>query len=173
MGTMKRPYQITALVLFLFAIFVGYKSLQLKFYTSLGPGPGFFPLWLSLALAGLAGAMFYQSTLGKPEPMAPDFFDSKLGYLRALAICGAWIWATVMLVPLGYRLTMLVFFPSLLLSLGRVKWTTILLFTVIGSLLAYDVFMLVLRVNLPLGPFDDIFSPLDNLFESLLAIISD
>jgi putative tricarboxylic transport membrane protein len=173
MSTMKRPYQITALVLFFFAALVAYESLQLKFYTPLGPGPGFFPLWLSLALAGLTGAMFHQATYGKPEPMAPDFFDSKLGYLRALAICGAWTWATVMLVPLGYRLTMLVFFPFLLLSLGRVKWTTILLFTVIGSLVAYGLFTRVLRVNLPPGPFDDIFSPIDNLFESLLTIFPD
>ena len=108
MPTMKRPYQLTALMLFFLSGFIAYESLQLKYYTTLGPGPGFFPLWLSLALAVLAVAMFYQATFRDSEPRPADFLDSRIGYLRAVSMCVAWIWATVMLERLGYRLTMLV-----------------------------------------------------------------
>jgi TctA family transporter len=37
----------------LLAAFVARKSLDLKFYTQLGPGPGFFPLRLSMLLGPL------------------------------------------------------------------------------------------------------------------------
>lgn len=172
MTTMTRPYQVTAAVLFVFSAFVAYESLQLKFYTRLGPGPGLFPFWLALILGALSVSMFFQATFRPAEPRPADFYASKLGYLRALAICGAWMWATVLLEPLGYRLTMLVFFPILLLTLGRVSWYTNVLFTLIGSIAAYWLFTEVLRVTLPIGPFDALFEPIDKFFESIVSIFA-
>jgi putative tricarboxylic transport membrane protein len=163
MPTMKRPYQLTALVLFFLSGLIAYESLQLKYYTPLGPGPGFFPFWLSLCLAAVAAAMFYQASFKKVTPRSADFVDSRVGYLRALAMCLAWIWATVMLERLGYRLTMLVFFPFLLLALGRVKWHLVVLISLLGSIVAFYVFTLVLSAPLPVGPFDGIFEPIDNM----------
>jgi putative tricarboxylic transport membrane protein len=162
MSTMKRPYQITASILFAVSALVAYESLQLKYYTPLGPGPGFFPFWISLCLAVLSLVMFYQATFKKSDPRPEDFIESRLGYLRALGICVAWIWATAMLERLGYRLTMLVFFPFLLLALGRVKWYMIVLLTLLGSIVTFYVFSIQLSVPLPVGPFDGIFEPIDN-----------
>jgi hypothetical protein len=75
----------------------------------------------------------------------------------------AWIWATVMLERLGYRLTMLAFFPLLLLTLGRVKWWAVILISLLGSVGAFYVFSIALSVHLPVGPFDGIFEPIDDL----------
>jgi len=150
-------------------VFLAYESLKYKYYTPLGPGPGFFPLWLSLALATLSVVLFFQATFGRCEEMPPDFFDSRVGYLRALAMCGAWVLATALLEPFGYRLTMMIFFPSLLLSLGRVKWYTILAFTILGSVIAFWVFTRILLVALPVGAFDTFFEPIDTLLESVLS----
>ena len=163
MPTMKRPYQLTALVLFGLSGFIAYESLKLKYYTSLGPGPGFFPLWLSLALAALAAAMFFQATFKASEPRPADFRDSRTGYLRAVAICVAWIWATLMLERLGYRLTMLVFFPVLLFALGRVKWWLVVVISLLGSVAVFYVFSVGLSVHLPVGPFDGVFESIDDL----------
>lgn len=55
---MTRPYQITATVCVLFAVFVVRESVKLKLYTAMGPGPGFFPLWLSMFFGVLAVVMF-------------------------------------------------------------------------------------------------------------------
>jgi putative tricarboxylic transport membrane protein len=164
MPTMKRPYQITASILFALSALIIYESLQLKYYTSLGPGPGFFPFWLSLCLAALSVAMFYQATFKKPDPRPGDFIDSRIGYMRALGICVAWIWAAAMLERLGYRLTMLVFFPFLLLTLGRVRWYLIVLITLLGSMVTFYVFSIKLSAPLPVGLFDGIFEPIDSLF---------
>ena len=163
MPTMKRPYQITALILFILAALISYESLQLKYYTRLGPGPGFFPFWLSLCLAVLSFVMFYQATFKKSGPRPEDFIDSRLGYLRALGICVAWIWAAAMLERLGFRLAMLVFFPFLLLTLGRVKWYMVVLIALLGSIVSFYVFSIQLGAPLPVGPLDGIFEPIDNL----------
>lgn len=163
MPTMKRPYQITALILFFLAALIAYGSLQLKYYTRLGPGPGFFPFWISISLAGLSLVMFYQATFKKSDPRPEDLIDSRIGYLRALCICAAWIWAAAMLERLGFRLAMLVFFPFLLLTLGRVKWYIVVLISLIGSVVTFYVFTILLGAPLPVGPLDGIFEPIDNL----------
>jgi putative tricarboxylic transport membrane protein len=161
---MKRPYQLTALVLFVLSCAIAYEALQLQYYTRLGPGPGFFPLWLSVCLAALSIAMFHQTTFKTAEPRPAGFFDSRIGYLRAGCMCVAWVWAALMLERLGYRLTMLVFFPFLLLSLGRVKWYTIAAVTFLGSVVIFYVFTIKLSAALPIGPFDEaVFGVVDNL----------
>jgi putative tricarboxylic transport membrane protein len=161
---MKRTYQITALLFLLFSGFVCVKSLGLKYYTALGPGPGFFPFWMSLALAVLSGVMLFQATCRQVEPKPDDFVDSRQGYFRMFAVCGTWIWAVLALESLGYRLTMIVFFPLLLISLGRVRWYVTVLVTLFGSLITFWMFNHFLKVSLPFGPIDQIFDPLDDLF---------
>ena len=52
--SMRRPYQITATVLLLVAAFIAFESLQLRYYSTLGPGPGFFSV-LALRSPGCAG----------------------------------------------------------------------------------------------------------------------
>ena len=100
---MRRSYLISGAVLLLLAVFIAVEALKLRYYTSLGPGPGFFPFWLSLVLAGLAIGMLLQATLGQAEPMPPDFFASRTGYLRMGAVVLAMVVATALLLtsPLG------------------------------------------------------------------------
>ncbi len=164
---MKRTYQISAVLLLLFSAFVARESLRLKYYTSLGPGPGFFPLWLSLLLAVLSGVMLFQATCRAMDPKPHDFFHSRQGYFRILAICGAWIWAVLALEPLGYRVTMAVFCPILLMTLGRARWYVVILITLFSSLVVFWIFNGFLRISLPFGPIDGIFGPLDDLLDEI------
>jgi len=98
---MRRSYLISGAVLLLLAVFIAVEALKLRYYTSLGPG--FFPFWLSLVLAGLAIGMLLQATLGQAVPMPPDFFASRIGYLRMGAVVLAMVVATALLLtsPLG------------------------------------------------------------------------
>ena len=54
-ATMRLTYQITGAVLLCFSIYVGVEALDLRYYTSLGPGPGFFSCWLALILGLVIG----------------------------------------------------------------------------------------------------------------------
>jgi hypothetical protein len=84
---MKRPYQITGVVFLLLAAFIAWESLQLKFYTHLGPGPGFSPFWLALVLGTVAVLMIVQATPRRWDPMPAGFLASRVGYLRMRVMC--------------------------------------------------------------------------------------
>lgn len=154
--TMKRPYQVTAIVFLLFSAFIARESLELRYYTELGPGPGFFPFWLALALFGLSATMLYQATFRPSEPMPADFWADRVGYVRALAVIASFIWLVFTLESLGFRLAMAVFFVWLLINLGRPSspggWLLAAGITALGSWGAFWLFNDLLKVVLPIGP---------------------
>ncbi len=148
---MERPYQITAAMCLLFAAFVAYGSFKLRLYTPMGPGPGFFPFWLSLAFGLLAVILFWQASFGGSEPMPADFFATRTGYLRIAAILVALIGTVVLLNPLGFRLTSLLFYFFLLNVLGRQGLLVSVLVACVGSFGVYHVFADWLLIPLPIG----------------------
>ncbi len=148
---MKRPYQITSMVSMLVAAFLARESLRLRYYTPLGPGPGFFPLWLSILLAILAAAMFWQATFGKPEAMPADFYADRGGYLRIGAVVAALVGVIVLMGPLGFRLVMLGFYLFLLTALGRQHPLLTGIIALAGSFGVYYVFVRWLATPLPTG----------------------
>ena len=148
---MKRPYQIAAVICILFAAFVAYESIRLKFYTSMGPGPGFFPFWLSILFGVLAVVMFCQATFGPSNPLPADFFATRTGYLRIGAILVSLIGTVGLLNPLGYCLTSLAFYLFLLKVLGRHSLIVSVLIALVGSFGVYHVFANMLMIPLPVG----------------------
>lgn len=148
---MKRPYQITSAVLILAAAFLARESLRLRYYTSLGPGPGFFPLWLSVLVAALGAAMFWLATFAAPEARPADFYADRRGYLRIGAVVGALVTVIALLEPLGFRLAMLGFYLFILTALGRQHWALTGGIALAGSFGVYYVFVHWLAVPLPIG----------------------
>jgi hypothetical protein len=77
---MRRRHQVTAVACLLFAAFVARQAIQLRLSTPLGPGPGFFPLGLSIGFGALAVTLFVQATLGEPGPAGePSWVDAPPG----------------------------------------------------------------------------------------------
>ena len=150
---MRRPYQIAGAVVLCIAAFVARESLDLRYYTPLGPGPGFFPLWLSILLAILAIAMFWQATFGKADAMPDDFFADRKGYLRMGAVVAALVGVIALMEPIGYCLVMLGFYVYLLSALGRQHPVVTVLVALAGSLGVYYAFVHWLGVSLPIGLF--------------------
>lgn len=151
--TMQRVYQITGLVLLALAAAVVYGALQLRYYTSLGPGPGFFSFWLGLALGLLALAMILQTLRGVPEQLPYDFLPDRAGALRMGAIVLSLLAATLLMERLGFCLTMLLVLVFLLRSLGGFGWIATAITALTGSFGIYYVFVKWLLVPLPAGIF--------------------
>lgn len=149
---MRRIYQVTGTLLLTFAIVVGISATQLRYYSSLGPGPGFFPFWLCVILGVLSVTMILQATFGEEEPAPPDLIATRAGYLRLLAVLGALIGLALLLEPLGFRLTMFAFYMVLLLSLGRQRLLLSFIIAFAGSFGCYYLFNDWLKVVLPVGP---------------------
>src|SRR5436190_20509222 len=79
---MRRVHQIAGTAFFLVAAFLGYHAIELRYYTPLGPGPGFLPVWLCALLALLAIATVLQATKAPVEPLPAGFFAERRGYAR-------------------------------------------------------------------------------------------
>ncbi len=143
---------MTAVLCLAFAAFVAWQALRLRLYTPMGPGPGFFPLWLSVAFGGLAGVLFLQATFGTSPPGEP-LASNRAGALRVVAIL-ATLTATVWLLePLGFRLTTLAGYLVLLRVLGRPRPIVAMAVALAGSFGVYYVFAHLLQVALPVGRF--------------------
>ncbi len=151
--TMRRAYQITGILVLLLAVFVAVESLSLRYYTPLGPGPGFFAFWLALILAGLAAIVVLQATFGRPEPMPDDFFSDRTGYLRIGAVVLALVATIYSFEPVGFPLTMFGVCAFLLYALGRQRVVVTLVVSLACSVGVYYVFDHWLRVPLPRGVF--------------------
>lgn len=148
---MKRPYQITAGVLLAIAVFFAIESLKLRYYTNLGPGPGFFPFWLSVILGVLALAMLWRASFGPEEQMPADFYAPRSGYVRIALIIVAFFGAVIFMDSLGFRLVSLLFYLLLLSALGRQKPIVTAAIALLGSFGVYHVFVTWLQVPLPVG----------------------
>src|SRR5687768_9706554 len=112
---MKRGWQAAVAVLLLVFAFFAFESLRLSLRDALGPGPGFFPFWLSIVGGLLAVVLLTQVARGRVE-----FESQTLNFeLRPVAlVLGGLVVATALLEVLGFRIAMLVLLVYLLLALG-------------------------------------------------------
>lgn len=150
---MKRSYQLTAVILACVAAFIILEANSYDYMTGIGPGGGFFPLWLGIALLVLSGAMFVDATISEKAPLPADFFPDRGGFIRLAMILGAIALTVVLMKPLGFRLTMLGFLLLLLGALGRPSLLTTIVVALLGSFGVAYVFSEWLRVTLPIGIF--------------------
>lgn len=148
---MRRVYQITGAVFLLVAAFLGYHAVGLRYNTPLGPGPGFFPVWLSLLLGLLGIGVLLRASLARPEPLPEDFIAPRSGYARMAAVLVALLAVPLVMPVLGFRLTMLGFYLALLSVLGRRHPVETAILSLLGSFGVYHVFVELLSQPLPLG----------------------
>jgi putative tricarboxylic transport membrane protein len=148
----KGGWQLASACLFgLFAVAL-YAALEFPLLDELGPGPGFFPFWLSLAGGALAVLLFLEVT--RDPVLAAD--DTAVlpvggGALRAITALGFLVAAAALIEPLGYRLTTLFFIGGLLAALGVRSPLALVPCALLGSFGVFHVFYHWLKVPLPVG----------------------
>lgn len=150
---MRREYLWTGAGLLTAAGFICFEALRLRYYTPLGPGPGFFPFWLSLALGACALGLLAQTLRGRAPTRPEGLWPNRSGSYKLGAVVASMVVTIVLLEPLGYRLTMLGVYLFLLLMLGRRRFLVLALVSLAGSFGVYHLFVDLLNVPLPPGPF--------------------
>ena len=125
---MRRCYQIASICFVAFGAFVVYEGSKLKYYTDIGPGPGFYPVWVGGLIILLALIWLGEVSFRPVEPMPDDFIPRHDRALHVLATLFALVLYTGVVKLFGYRLTTLVLLLFLLRGLGRVgiAWTAII-----------------------------------------------
>jgi putative tricarboxylic transport membrane protein len=140
---MKRGWQAAAFVLLAIFAFFAFESLQLSLRDALGPGPGFFPFWLSVA-GGVLGLILLVQ-LHRENESEPLKFELR----PVVLVLAGLIVATAALEVLGFRLSMLALLAYLLIALGVRNWLAITVFAVMGSFGVFHAFTRLLKVQLP------------------------
>jgi hypothetical protein len=150
---LRRLHQVSAVVLLAVAAFLGWQASKLQFYTPVGPGAGFFPVWLAIALAALSAVMLLQTFTGEPEPLPEDFSPGRKGAVRVAVIMIGVIFFVAALTPLGFRLTTFILSIGLIHALGRTNPLISIPVSLGLSFGIYYVFSDLLTISLPDGPF--------------------
>ena len=140
---MRRGWQAALACLLAVFGFFAVESWQLSLRDALGPGPGFFPFWLSVA-GGCLGVLLLARL---PADVASETLTFEL---RPVAkVLAGLIVATALLEAIGFRLAMLLLLPYLLLVLGVRNWLALGIFSLAGSFGVYHLFSGLLKVPLP------------------------
>jgi putative tricarboxylic transport membrane protein len=148
----KRGWQIASACLLGFFAFGFWAALEFPLLDDLGPGPGFFPVGLSIVGAVLSLALFADvSRAPLLEGAAAAILPPRDARVRTLLVLGFLIAAAFLFEPLGYRLTTLLFIAGLLIALGVRSLTAIVLCSMLGSFGVFHIFYYWLKVPLPIG----------------------
>ena len=151
---MKRAWQIACVAFTAFAVFWLIVSFEYPYKDRLGPGPGFFPFWLSLITGTLALGLLFQISLDKSTVEgSAALLPERQGALRILVILVALVGSLALLDPLGFRISLFLFLLFLPFALGERTWWVTLIFAAAGSFGVFHVFYYWLKVPLPVGVF--------------------
>ncbi len=149
---MKRGWQLASLSLLALFIYAIWLSVQLPLSDELGPGPGFFPLWLGI-IGVVLGIVLIVEVTRAPEdgPSVAELIPDGAAFFRIGAIVALLALVTFGFEPLGYRITALVFSIAVLLALGARSPVAIGLFAICASFGVFHAFYYWLKVPLPIG----------------------
>lgn len=149
---MKRAWQIACLAFVAAAVITIVGSLGYPYKDRLGPGPAFFPFWLSIITGGLSLALFLQITLANKSPYTSGSpLPNRPGAIRIMIVLAALAGSLALLDALGFRITLFLFLLFLPSALGMRNWWLILIFALAGSFGVFHIFYYWLKVPLPMG----------------------
>ncbi len=151
---MKNSDTISAFVLLLFAVWVGYLSKELSLWSPEGPGDGFFPFLAALTL-GLLGLGLMVKSLLKPRKTVGFWADTLQGKL--FAYLGGLIGYGILFPWLGSLLTTFFFFLFICKASEKFVWTTSLIFSGLSTCSFFVAFHVLLKAPLPPGLLKPLF----------------
>lgn len=135
------------LLMLLFSAVIFCQSLRLDYYTDTGPGPGFFPLWLSGGL-GIFSLSYIVSSF-KEKIAFSEILPTGSGLWNVVTLVGSLVFFLLTVEYLGFLLacTIMLFF-----ILRRLfTWYSGLMISIAISLCLFVVFHIFLGVPLPVN----------------------
>ena len=146
---MRRADQVGGLFLLVFAIAFSAGALRYPYRSPNGPGSGFLPFWLGVAMAVLALLL----VIGTSRPGAPGgrWLPEGAGLKRLLAVLGATALFTALLNVVGMILGGALFLVVILRFVEGYAWRQTLAVAVGTSAVNYLVFTYWLQVPFPVS----------------------
>lgn len=148
---MRRADRVGAVFLLLFGVW--FAAVALRNYTywgATGPGSGFFPFWLGLALVVLA-ALLLARAVRETDP-GPAWVPRGRGLVRFLGVLGASVAFVVLMPWLGMATSTVLFLVVVLRLVEGHSWPAAVGVALGAATLNWAVFAWWLRVPFPVGP---------------------
>jgi hypothetical protein len=146
----RRADQVGGLLLLVFGIW--YAAVALRYYpyrVPTGPGSGFLPVWLGVAMAALAVLLLLQSRrAGSPAGWLPEPGARR----RLLLILGVTTLFVALLKVVGMVLGTVLFLATVLRGIEGYRWPAAAAIALATAGFNYLVFSHWLGVQFPLGP---------------------
>ena len=134
-------------VLLAIGIYVSASSTGLGIWTPEGPGPGFFPLVLAVALVLLSVAWFVQT----PRHELVQSIEQRQVWRSAGVTVASLVVLALVLDLIGFQVGMFLFLMFHLRWIGKVRWFPSIAIALAGSVGAFHLFSDLLLVPLPLA----------------------
>jgi putative tricarboxylic transport membrane protein len=147
----RRAHQIAGAAFLALALFLGWHATRLPYYSALGPGPGFFPVWLCGILAVLAVIVLAGAIRTGDREAIRRFWPEREALVPITGVIAGLAFVVLAMRPLGYVATMLAFYLVLVVMLGSRRPLTIAAVAALGSFGMYFVFARYLKQALPAG----------------------
>jgi formate hydrogenlyase subunit 3/multisubunit Na+/H+ antiporter MnhD subunit len=146
----RRADRIGAVLLLLVGVWFAAVALRnYKYWTTTGPGSGFFPFWLGLAMAVLAALLLVRAAR-ETEP-GPDWLPRGRGAVRFLGVLAGAVAFLVLMPWLGMAVTTVLFLVGILRLLERHSWPAAVAIALATAVVNWAVFAWWLRVPFPTG----------------------
>ncbi len=139
---------LAGIVVLLLGVVVTYAASELPYRAEYGPGPGFLPLWIGIALIGCAIVTIIKA-VRQYDTEKGRFIHGKT---RQVAFVFVTLIVTFLLVPvLGLSLDLALFTGFTMRTAGRHGWTLCLVTAVVAAAAVRVIFGVMLDIPLPKG----------------------
>jgi putative tricarboxylic transport membrane protein len=146
---MQTAERVVAALCVLLGLGILWHAWGMEYLTSIGPSPGFFPLWLGLLPTGLSIAWLVAAVSRAASEGKGHFFPEGRGLRRILLVMGAIIAVGLGVDVIGFQLAMFAFVVFLLTALGWRGWGLTVILSAVLSFGLYHTFTRWLDVTLP------------------------
>ena len=138
-------------LLLLAAVMIGAAS-GLPYGNVHNPGPGFFPLWLGVIMAGMAIGLIAQSTLTtKSGQTLRGILEADVRWGKVLLVLAALILYASLMDYLGFLAVTFLLMVALLRFIEPQPWKAVIGWALVGSVGSYLIFEVWMKLRLPKG----------------------
>jgi putative tricarboxylic transport membrane protein len=147
----RRADRVGAVLLLLFGLWFAVIALRnYTYWSPNGPGSGFFPFWLGVAMAVLAALLLVRAV--RESESGPAWLPRGRGAVRFLGVLGASVVFVALMPWLGMVLGTVLFIIVILKALEGHSWPTAIAVALGTAAVNWAVFTWWLRVPFPTGP---------------------
>jgi putative tricarboxylic transport membrane protein len=150
---MRRADQITGIIMLVFSLAVMEGARRMPPSGTFGPGAGFLPFWLGIAMGILSIILLVNATREPAQGSSPSPFPKGQAIIAILETAGALAAFILLLETLGFLISIVLLTAFLLRIVERVGWLTTVTVAVANSAGLYVVFQILLGVSLPKNIF--------------------